>query len=86
MVFSVSIYSNRLCLSLHELALELDGALGSLERYVDFHLGSSSDISAITIVVVDTRSVIKMYISRRQPVTMDSRGPLATKVHISITT
>ena len=76
---SLPVYDN--CTFLRELALELDGALGSLERRLIFRLGLSFDTFIITTNTVDTHSLINMYISQRQPAILDVREALAIKVH-----
>ena len=77
----ISLPVNENCTFLRELALELDGALGSLERCLIFRLGPSYDTFTITRTTVDTRVSINMYISQRQPAILDVREVLTIKVH-----
>ena len=81
-MISSPVYDN--CISLRELALELDGALGSLERCLIFRLRLSFKTFTITTNTVDTHSLINMYIGQRPPVIFDVRGVLAIKVHTYI--
>ena len=81
----ISLPINDNCTFLRELALELDGALGSLERCLIFRLGPSFDTFTIT---TNTVSSIDMYISQRQPAILDVRedpSNQSTYTHILIT-
>lgn len=78
-MISSPVYDN--CIFLHEIALELDGALVSLERCLIFRLGLSFNTFTITTNTIDTHSLINMYISQRQPAILDVREVLAVEVH-----